>query len=336
MELGFGCLIPKAGGMRMLGIAKDITAAVGRTPLVELHAFGTEARLLAKLESFNPGGSVKDRIALAMISAAEREGRLRSGGTIIEPTSGNTGIGLAIVAAVRGYHLILVMPDSMSMERRQLLAAYGARIVLTPAAKGMSGAVAEAERLLAAQPDAFMPQQFRNPANPAIHRATTAEEIWEACEGQVDALVSGVGTGGTLTGVGSVLKERRPGVWIVAVEPAASPVLSGGAPGKHPLQGIGPGFVPEVLDRRLIDEVITVSAEDAFTAARRLASAEGILAGPSSGAALYAAQQLASKPNFQGRTIVVVLPDTGERYLSTGLFPDPSSVMFSESSAPTT
>lgn len=306
----------------MLDVAKDITAVVGRTPLVELHAFGTEARLLAKLESFNPGGSVKDRIALAMVSAAEREGRLRPGGTIIEPTSGNTGIGLAIVAAVRGYHLILVMPDSMSMERRQLLAAYGARIVLTPAAKGMSGAVAEAERLLAAQPDAFMPQQFRNPANPAIHRVTTAEEIWDACKGQVDALVSGVGTGGTLTGVGSVLKERRPGVWVVAVEPAASPVLSGGAPGKHPLQGIGPGFVPEVLDRSLIDEVITVSADDAFAAARRLASSEGILAGPSSGAAVHAAQQLASKPKFQGRTIVVVLPDTGERYLSTGLFPE--------------
>ena len=319
----------------MLRIAKDITAVVGHTPLMELHAFGNQARLLAKLESFNPGGSVKDRIALAMVAAAERDGRLRPGATIIEPTSGNTGIGLAIVAAVRGYRLILVMPESMSVERRQLLAAYGAHIVLTPAAQGMSGAVAQAQHLLAAEPDAFMPQQFRNPANPAIHRATTAEEIWEACEGQVDVLVAGVGTGGTLTGVGGVLKERRPGVWVAAVEPVASPVLSGGVPGKHPLQGIGAGFVPEVLDRQVIDEVITISGEDAFAAARRLAAVEGILAGPSSGAAVHAAAQLAARPRFRGRTVIVVLPDTGERYLSTGMFPDPTGTSGNEPPSPT-
>ncbi len=307
----------------MPGIAADVTALIGHTPMVALRSFGDQARLVAKLESFNPGGSVKDRIGLAMIAAGEREGHIQAGTTIIEPTSGNTGIGLAMVAAVRGYHLVLVMPESASMERRQLLAAYGAELVLTPAAGGMRGAVARAAELAAATPGAFMPQQFRNPANPAVHAQTTAEEIWEACGGEIDALVVGVGTGGTLTGVGHVLKERRPGVLVAAVEPAASPVLSGGAPGGHPLQGIGAGFVPEILDRALIDEVITVEAADAFVAARQLARREGIVAGPSSGAAVHAAAQVANRPAFRGKTVVTVLPDTGERYLSTTLFAAP-------------
>lgn len=303
-------------------VAKDITGLIGRTPLVELHAFGTGARLLGKLEAFNPGGSVKDRIGAAMIAAAERQGQLRPGMTVIEATSGNTGIALAIVCAVRGYPLVLVMPASASVERRQLMAAYGARIVLTPSEKGMRGAVAQAEALLNATKGAFMPNQFCNPANPDVHRATTAEEIWQACEGSVDVFVAGVGTGGTLTGVGGLLKERCPGVRIVAVEPAASPVLSGGTAGPHPLQGIGAGFVPEVLDRDVIDEVVCVSAEDAFAAVRRLATREGILSGPSSGAAVHAAAVVAGRAEFTGKTVVVVLPDTGERYLSTGLFPD--------------
>lgn len=303
-------------------VAQDITGLIGDTPLVELHSFGSGARLLAKLESFNPGGSVKDRIGLAMITAAEREGRLQPGGTIIEPTSGNTGIALAMVAAVRGYRLILAMPASASVERRQVMAAYGARIVLTPPAEGMRGAIARAEQLLAEHPGAFMPQQFRNPANPEVHRNTTAEEIWQACGGELDALVAGVGTGGTVTGVGEVLKQRRPGCWVAAVEPAASPVLSGGQPGPHPLQGIGAGFVPAVLDVSLLDEVIPVATEQAVAAMRQLAASEGILAGPSSGAAVHGAATLAARPEFRGKTIVVVLPDTGERYLSTGLFPD--------------
>ena len=306
----------------MKHVAKDITGLIGHTPLVELHAFGEGCRLLAKLESFNPGGSVKDRIGLAMIDVAERDGRLQPGTTIIEPTSGNTGIALAMVSAVRGYPLVLVMPASASVERRQLMAAYGARIVLTPAAQGMRGAMAQAEALVQSIPGAFMPQQFRNPANPAVHRATTGEEIWADCSGVVDAFVAGVGSGGTLTGAGGLLRERRPGVRIVAVEPAASPVLSGGAAGPHPLQGIGAGFIPEVLDRDLIDEIVTVSADEAFVAARKLAAREGILAGPSSGAAVHAAALVAARAEFRGKTVVVVLPDTGERYLSTGLYPD--------------
>ncbi len=327
-------------------IASDITALIGRTPLVELHSFsagesggaatpGTaRARLVAKLESFNPGGSVKDRIGLAMIAAAEEDGRLRPGTRIIEPTSGNTGIALALVAAVRGYRLTLVMPETASVERRHLMAAYGAQIVLTPAAQGMRGAIARAEELCAATPGAFMPQQFRNPANPAVHRATTGEEIWEACEGRVDALVCGVGTGGTLTGAGGLLKERRPETWVVAVEPAASPVLSGGQPGPHPLQGLGAGFVPAVLERGLIDEVIPVAADDAFSAMRQLAAREGILAGPSSGAAVYAAARIACRERFAGGTVVVVLPDTGERYLSTGLFPDAAAAVVAPGTGP--
>lgn len=313
----------------MQSVARDITGLIGQTPLVELHSFGAGARLLAKLESFNPGGSVKDRIGLAMIAAAEQEGSLRPGATIIEPTSGNTGIALAMVSAVRGYRLVLVMPASASVERRQVMAAYGAEIVLTPAAKGMLGAIAQAEALLASRPGAFMPQQFRNPANPAVHRATTGEEIWTACAGRVDAFVAGVGTGGTLTGAGGLLKERLPSVWITAVEPAASPVLSGGTAGPHPLQGIGAGFIPDVLDREVIDEIIAVSAEDAFAAARQLAAKEGILAGPSSGAAVHAAAVLGGRARFRDKTIVVVLPDTGERYLSTGIFPDAAKAIVS-------
>lgn len=307
----------------MARVAADITGLIGETPMVELHGWGGNARLLAKLESMNPGGSVKDRIGLAMVAAAEREGRIGPGSTIVEPTSGNTGIALAMVCAVRGYRLVLVMPESMSVERRKVMAAHGARLVLTPAAQGMRGALARAQAIVDDTPGAFMPQQFQNPANPEIHRATTGPEIWEACGGEVDALVCGVGTGGTLTGAGGLLRERRPGIRIVAVEPSASAVLSGGAPGPHPLQGIGAGFVPEVLDRTLVDEVIAVTAEDAFAAARRLAAREGILAGPSSGAAVHAAALVAARPEFAGRTVVVVLPDTGLRYLSTALFPEP-------------
>lgn len=305
----------------MANIAPDVTRLIGKTPLVALRTFAGEAQILAKLEAFNPGGSVKDRIGLAMIDAAEREGRLRPGALIIEPTSGNTGVALALVAAVRGYRLILVMPESFSVERRQIMAAYGAQIILTPRANGIPGALARAAALMEEHPGAFMPQQFRNPANPAVHRSTTGEEIWAATEGRVDAFVSGVGTGGTLTGAGGLLKERRSDLWVVAVEPAASPVLSGGAPAPHPLQGIGAGFVPEVLDRGLIDEVMTVEAAQAFAATRQLARSEGILAGPSSGAAVAAATRLAARPRFHGKTIVVVLPDTGERYLSNGIFP---------------
>ena len=312
------------GGYVVSTIARDVTELIGRTPMVELRSFGQNARLIAKLESRNPGGSVKDRIGLAMITAAERAGRLAPGATIIEPTSGNTGIALAMVAAVRGYRLILVMPSSFSVERRQVLAAYGAELVLTPPEQGMRGAVARAEALLAEYPGAFMPQQFRNPANPQVHRMTTGEEIWTACDGQVDAFVSGIGTGGTVTGAGGLLKERRPALWIAGVEPAASPVLSGGKPGPHPLQGIGAGFVPDVLNRELLDEVIQVETQDALATVRQLAAREGILAGPSSGAAVYAAAQVAARSRFQGKTVVVILPDTGERYLSTGIFPDPT------------
>jgi cysteine synthase A len=305
-------------------IADDITQLIGHTPLVRLQriAAGLDVELLAKLESWNPCSSVKDRIGLAMIDAAERDGRLKPGGTIIEPTSGNTGIALAFVAARRGYKLILTMPESMSIERRQMLAAFGAQLVLTPREKGMAGAVEQAERLLADHPGAFLPRQFDNPANPEIHRRTTAEEIWADTDGRVDLFVSGVGTGGTLTGVGQVLKERKPSVTCFAVEPSSSAVLSGGRPGPHALQGLGPGFVPQVLDRTVIDEVIRVTNDDAAVMSRRLAREEGILSGISSGAAVWAAHRIAKRQGSRGKVIVVILPDFGERYLSTSLFQD--------------
>ncbi len=303
--------------------ATDLLSAIGGTPLVPLRRLAPPggARVLAKLESRNPGGSVKDRIARAMIEAAEREGRLAPGGTIVEPTSGNTGIGLAWIAASRGYRCVLVMPETMSVERRALLAHLGAELVLTPGSEGMGGAIRRAEEI-ARETGAFRPDQFANPANPDVHRRTTAEEIWRDTGGEVDALVAGVGTGGTITGVGSVLRERRPGARIVAVEPDESPVLSGGQPGPHGIQGIGAGFVPAVLDVSLLDEVVRVTTEQALAAARRLAREEGILGGISSGAAVCAALALAARPEFAGRTIVTILPDTGERYLSTPLFAD--------------
>jgi len=299
----------------------DVTALIGRTPLVELSRYGEGlgGRLVAKLESANPGGSVKDRIALSMIEAAERSGQLQPGGTIVEPTSGNTGIGLAMVAAAKGYGAVFTMPESMSVERRRILAAYGARIELTPRELGMKGAIAKAEEL-ADQNGWFMPQQFENPANPEIHRRTTAEELWADTEGNIDALVSGVGTGGTVTGAGEVLKQRKPGIHVVAVEPAESPVLSGGEPSPHPIQGLGAGFVPAILDTDVYDEVIRVDARTAAAATRRLARTEGILGGISSGAALAAGEELARRDEFAGKVVVVVLPDTGERYLSTDLF----------------
>jgi cysteine synthase A len=301
----------------------SVLALIGRTPLVELARFGADlpVRLLAKVEAANPGGSVKDRIALAMIEDAEERGQLLPGAHLVEPTSGNTGIGLALVAAAKGYRVTFTMPESMSAERRAILAAYGAEFVLTPAAQGMSGAVAAA-RDLAAREGWFMPSQFENPANPDVHRRTTAQEIWDDTDGSVDVLVAGVGTGGTVTGVGQVLKEKKPGVTVVAVEPAESPVLSGGTAGPHGIQGIGAGFVPAVLDAAAYDEVRTVSVELARSAARALARTEGILAGVSSGAALHAARSLATELHHHGATVVVVLPDTGERYLSTPLFAD--------------
>ena len=302
--------------------AQDVTQLIGRTPLVLLRGPSrrTGATILGKLESFNPGGSVKDRIGLAMLDAAEAAGRLGPSTVIVEPTSGNTGIALAMCCAARGRRLVLTMPETMSAERRALMQAYGAEIVLTPGAEGMSGAIRRAEAIAAEAGDAWIPQQFENPANPAIHRSTTAEEIWQQTDGAVDLFVAGVGTGGTLTGVGQILRTRRPGIRIVAVEPEASPVLSGGPVGRHPLQGIGAGFVPAVLDRSVIDEIATVSASDATAAARDLARHEGILAGISSGAALAAAERIAARPEHAGKTAVVILPDTGERYLSTGLF----------------
>ncbi len=305
-------------------IFDDVTETIGRTPLVRLSrvAAGAAAEVVGKLESFNPLHSVKDRIGVAMIRAAEARGLLSKDTVIVEPTSGNTGIALAFVAAARGYRLILTMPDTMSLERRALLRALGAELVLTPGAEGMRGAIARAREIAAATPNAWMPQQFANPANPAIHRETTAEEIWADTGGRVDVLVAGVGTGGTVTGVGQVLRARKPGVRVVAVEPAESPVLSGGQPGPHRIQGIGAGFVPEVLDRTVVDEVIQVRSEDAMATARRLAREEGILAGISSGAAVHAALAVASRPEHAGRLLVVVLPDTGERYLSTPLFQD--------------
>ena len=299
----------------------NISQLVGRTPLVRLNrVVGPDSgEVWLKLEYFNPGGSVKDRIALSMINDAEKTNKLQAGGTIVEPTSGNTGIGLAMIAAARGYRLLLVMPDTMSVERRKLLKALGADFVLTPGVEGMSGAVRRAEELVRDNPGWFMPQQFANPANPEIHFQTTGPEIWEDLEGRLDYLVAGVGTGGTITGVGKFLKERLPDLKIVAVEPDDSPVLSGGKPGPHKIQGIGAGFVPDVLEMDLIDEIITVSNSDAFAAARRLAGEEGILAGVSSGAAAYTALQVADRTG-PGRRILAIAPDTGERYLSTGLF----------------
>ena len=306
----------------MSSIAKNILEKIGGSPLVEISDRLNKggARVLAKVEYFNPGGSVKDRIALAMIDAAEKSGALKPGATIIEPTSGNTGVGLALVSAVRGYHLILTMPETMSVERRKLAAAYDAEIVLTPGSEGMKGAIAKAEELRDATPGAVILQQFENPANPAFHYRTTGPEIWTATGGNVAAFVAGVGTGGTVTGTGKFLKEKNPAVRIVAVEPDASAVLSGKKPGPHQLQGIGAGFVPKVLDTSILDEVIPVSAEKAGATARYAAAKEGLLVGISSGAALWAALELAKREEFAGKTIVTLLPDTGERYLSTWLY----------------
>lgn len=299
---------------------------IGKTPLLELVHIekedGLEARVIGKLEYFNPAGSVKDRIAKAMIDDAEARGVLKEGSVIIEPTSGNTGIGLASVAAAKGYRIIIVMPETMSVERRQLMKAYGAELVLTEGAKGMKGAIAKADELAKEIPNSFIPGQFVNPANPAIHKATTGPEIWEDTDGKVDIFVAGVGTGGTLTGVGGYLKEKNPEVKIVAVEPAASPVLSKGVSGAHKIQGIGAGFVPDVLDTKIYDEIITVENEDAFATGKRVGTSEGVLVGISSGAAVWAALQLAKRPENKGKTIVALLPDTGDRYLSTPLFAD--------------
>jgi cysteine synthase A len=304
------------------GIAKDSTELIGNTPLVRLNRIteGAKAEVVAKLESFNPIGSVKDRIGVAMIVDAEEKGLIKKDTVIVEPTSGNTGIALAFVCAARGYRLILTMPDTMSLERRQLLSIFGAELVLTPGAEGMPGAIRRAEQLAAENPNYFMPQQFKHPANPEIHRLTTAEEIWRDTDGRVDILVSGVGTGGTITGVTEVIKRRKPKFKAIAVEPVDSPVLSGGKPGSHKIQGIGAGFIPDVLRTDLIDEIIKVTNEDAGIMVRRLAKEEGILGGISSGAAAWAALEVAKRPENEGKLIVVVLPDTGERYLSTWLF----------------
>ncbi len=306
-----------------MDIADDITKLIGRTPLVRLRALSERsgATIVGKLESFNPGGSVKDRIGLSMIDAAQEAGTIMPGRTtIVEPTSGNTGIALALVAAARGYRLVLTMPDTFSVERRTLLRAYGAELVLTPGSEGMRGAIERAGQLVAELGDAFMPQQFENPANPAVHRATTAEEIWRDTDGAVDAFVAGIGTGGTITGVGELLKERKPAVTVYGVEPAESAVLSGGSAGPHRIQGIGAGFVPAVLDTAILDEVVTVTGDKAFEAARSLAADEGILVGISAGANAFAAAEIGSRPENRGKLIVTVLCDTGERYLSTSLF----------------
>jgi cysteine synthase len=308
----------------MARIYNSITELVGNTPLVRLNRLNdTQATVVAKLEFFNPASSVKDRIGLAMIEAAEREGHIKPGETVlVEPTSGNTGIGLAFVAASKGYRLILTMPETMSVERRKLLRGFGAELVLTPGTEGMSGAIARAEAILADLPNGFMPQQFKNLANPEVHRQTTAEELWRDTDGQIDILVAGVGTGGTITGVGEVLKSRKPGLQVIAVEPKASPVLSGGQPGSHKIQGIGAGFVPQVLNTEVIDEIIKVGNEDSFDMARRLAREEGLMVGISSGAAAIAALHLARRPENAGKLIVFVVPSNGERYLSTTLYSD--------------
>ena len=309
----------------MADIKKSASELIGHTPLLEVTHYEetngiTDATILVKLEYFNPAGSVKDRIALHMIEVAEREGKLKPGATIIEPTSGNTGIGLASVAAAKGYRAVLTLPETMSVERRKLLQAYGAELVLTDGALGMKGAIAKAEELQAQTPGSIILGQFENPANPAVHKATTGPEIWDDTEGKVDIFVAGVGTGGTITGVGSYLKEKNPAIQVVAVEPESSPVLSGGQPGAHKIQGIGAGFVPQTLDTDIYDEIIKVSNDDAFTAGRAIATQEGVLVGISSGAALHAAAELAKRPENKGKVIVALLPDSGDRYLSTPLF----------------
>src|SRR5271169_1609744 len=310
--------------MATVSIAENITQLIGRTPLVRLNRVtdGAPADVVAKLESFNPAGSVKDRLGVALIDAAEEAGLLKPDTIILEPTSGNTGIALAMVAAARGYKLVLTMPDTMSIERRVLLRAYGAELVLTPGKDGMPGAIAKAEELAKSDQRYFVPQQFENPANPAIHRATTAEEVWTQTDGKLDFFIAGVGTGGTITGVAQALKERKPDTKFIAVEPSASPVLSGGQKGPHPIQGIGAGFIPPVLDEDLVDEIITVGNDDALNLARRLAKEEGLLVGISSGAAVVAALQVAHRPENKGKLVVVILPSSGERYLSTVLFSD--------------
>ena len=308
----------------MSNIAKNLTDLIGNTPLLELSNYNAKyevpAKLVAKLEYFNPLGSVKDRVGYAMIEDAEAKGLIKSGTVLIEPTSGNTGIALAFVSAAKGYRLILTMPETMSMERRNLLKALGAELVLTPGSEGMKGAINKAKELAETTPDSFIPGQFSNPSNPAVHRKTTALEIWNDTDGQIDIFVSGVGTGGTITGIGEVLKQKNPAIKIVAVEPADSPVLSGGKPGPHKIQGIGAGFVPDVFNADIVDEIIGVQNDQAFETSRKLAATEGLLIGISSGAAAYAATQLAKRPENSGKTIVVLLPDTGERYLSTVLF----------------